>query len=250
MINLQITHQEPYFTFEFHKKVSLKEESTETQQELNTLQQIFADLGQEDRHMIVGGSREIHEAIKNNIGDVSDYINHKTGQIADTRTKLINASGAYPYYSLSTSSVIIHTKSIGIPLDISILLLQSDIVHKFQTKFNCSLQDLILLRKVLEDYTAKGLDQIRKETAYKAAVIHHAIDNNSILNHVAAEDKFRSKTVLGFNYSGSSNIQHNLKEKGYSIEESKQKNLFLINNFTTHSKEQFEQFSDLLATVK
>ncbi len=250
MINLQITNQEPYFTFEFHKKVSLSKESTGKQQELNSLQEIFAEIGQDDRRTIVGTSVEIHEAIKNNIGDAKEYINHKTGQLTDTRSLIINASNAYPYYNLSASSVVIDAKSIGVPLDLSILLLQSDITHKFQTEFICPLNDLILLRKVSEDYGSKGMDQIRKETAYKAAVIQHAIDNNSRLNHAVPEDNLRSKTVLGFNYTGSLNIQQFLKEKGYTIEESTQKNLFLINNFTTHSKEQFEQLSDLLASVK
>jgi len=245
VINLQITNQEAYFTFGFHKKISLTKESFPKRKELALLANLFSTLSGVDRRIIVGPTSRIRQAITG----VSSFIDPATGKLNNKNTKLLDASCAFPYYALPDNSLLINAPSIGIPLDLSILLLRPAYDLEFSELFSVEQDGLVLIRKILEDFANKGIDQIRQETAYKAAVIQHAIDQNPVLDHAVSDTQERSKTLLGFRFMGKSNVESVLKEKGYVIEKSVAENLYLINNFTTHSKEQFEQLSDQLATV-
>src|SRR5690606_40436764 len=54
----------------------------------------------------------------------------------------------------------------------------------------------ILLGRIVADFLRRGIDNIRKETDYKAAVLYHALESTPGLEAFVADKKFRSKTVI------------------------------------------------------
>jgi len=112
---------------------------------------------------------------------------------------------------------------------------------------------MYLLMKVAEDMIHKGIDQIRRETEYKAAVMYHLLDNNPTFHPVIRDKRLRSKTVIVAetdrqipweDYLSSHSIKVGLKR-----EEGKNTRL-QIANFPTHSKESFEHLADLMEAAE
>ena len=117
----------------------------------------------------------------------------------------------------------------------------SETTHKKITLFNSILQDFII----------KGIDQIRRETKYKAAVVYHAIDSNPHLFHHISNPANRSATTIGF--ESRQDIKHYLENHGYLVGKYTSDipgTVFTIVNYPTHSKEQFEKLSDLLISFR
>jgi phosphoserine aminotransferase len=122
--------------------------------------------------------------------------------------------------------------------------------RKNQTPETPNVLGIYLLSKVVQDMLRRGLDTIRKETEYKAALLYHALNLHPRLTPFVQEEQFQSKTVIvadcGEDVAAVTKAlsQHKmLPGDGYG--EFKKSQLRFA-NFPTHSKEQFELLVDIL----
>jgi len=112
---------------------------------------------------------------------------------------------------------------------------------------------IYLLSKVTEDMLTKGLEQIRREINYKAAVLYQAMEEAPLLSPFVQDKNLRSKTVIVGVTDHSEKILDAFDKKGILLGKGygKFKNSHIrISNFPTHSKEQVEQIADLLVELK
>jgi len=125
---------------------------------------------------------------------------------------------------------------------------------KHQTTFTANVLNIYLLAKVAGDMLEKGIDVIRREANYKAALLNHLVENHPKLSHFVVDRKLRSKTVTVANtIEESAEILEKLSKKGfvlgtgYGNYKAKQ---IRIASFPTHSKEQMELLVDVInATI-
>ncbi len=125
--------------------------------------------------------------------------------------------------------------------------------QKNQTPETPNVLGIYLLGKVAEDMLTKGLDMIRRETDYKAAVLYNAFEQSKLLEPFVKEKINRSKTTLVAETSvASSEILDKTVQKGMVIGNGygpfKGKHI-RIANFPTHSKEQIESLADELLKI-
>ncbi|MBL6448941.1 alanine--glyoxylate aminotransferase family protein [Fulvivirga sp. 29W222] len=111
-----------------------------------------------------------------------------------------------------------------------------------------------LLGKVATDMVDKGIEQIRRETEYKAAVLYQAFEQSNILKPFVAKELHRSKTTLVAETTiPSKEIISKLSEKSFVVGSGygkfKDKHI-RIANFPTHSKEHVEILADELLKIK
>ncbi|MEM7107598.1 MAG: aminotransferase class V-fold PLP-dependent enzyme [Bacteroidota bacterium] len=130
------------------------------------------------------------------------------------------------------------------------LLLKAE---KHQTPETPNVLSIYLLGKVIEDMLTKGLDMIRRETDYKAAVLYHVIEQSNVLKPFVEKPLHRSKTTVVAETSvDSRKIIDLLSKKGMIIGSGygayKNKHI-RIANFPTHSKEQVEYLADELGKI-
>ncbi len=124
---------------------------------------------------------------------------------------------------------------------------------KFQTTSTPNVLDIYLLGKVAEDMNNKGLDMIRREIDYKAAVLYHCINEHPDLEVFIKNPKYQSKTTIVA--KAENNVNHiidSLKTHGLEIGSGygKYKEEHIrIANFPTHSKEQIELLVDQLNKI-
>jgi len=113
---------------------------------------------------------------------------------------------------------------------------------------------IYLLGKVLGDMLEKGLEQIRRETKYKAAVLYQAFKEASYLKPFVEKSQYRSITTPVATTEIDSSVIISEFEKigivlGSGYGANKEKHL-RIANFPTHSKEHIEMIADKLAALK
>lgn len=125
---------------------------------------------------------------------------------------------------------------------------------KHQTPFTPNILAIYLLSKVCEDLIHKGLDQVRREIDYKAAVLYQAIKDNPHFEPFVKDKKYQSKTIIvGVCEQSSLKLLNFLEQKGIVIgsgyHKYKEKH-FRIANFPTHSREQTEKLADLLSEFR
>ena len=120
--------------------------------------------------------------------------------------------------------------------------------REYQTVETPNILGIYLLMKVCEDMLVKGLDMIRRETDYKAAVLYQAIQDNQKTSAFVKDEILRSKTsVVAEVEKGSENLISHLRNCGFETGEgygSFSKSHIRIANFPTHSKEQVELLAD------
>ncbi len=125
---------------------------------------------------------------------------------------------------------------------------------KHQTTFTANVLNIFLLAKVSGDMLEKGMDVIKRETNYKAALLNQLVESHSNLEHFVTDRKLRSKTVTVANTTGDSReILKTLEDKGFVLGNGygnyKNKQI-RIASFPTHSKEQMELLVDVInATI-
>ncbi len=123
---------------------------------------------------------------------------------------------------------------------------------KNQTPETPNILGIYLLSKVTEDMLLKGIDQIRRETDYKAALLYHTLENHPKLNCFVKEKKYRSKTIITAETVMPSNeIISTFAKKGMILGAGYDKYKFKhirIGNYPAHSKEQIEILTDYLNT--
>lgn len=125
--------------------------------------------------------------------------------------------------------------------------------QKNQTPETPNVLGIYLLGKVAEDMLAKGLDMIRREIDYKAAVLYNAFEKSEFLSPFVKDPAHQSKTTLVAEVAVLSRVILNkLAEKGMIIGSGygpfKERHI-RIANFPTHSKEQVEVLADELLMI-
>ncbi len=122
--------------------------------------------------------------------------------------------------------------------------------EKNQTPETPNVLSIFLLNEVCKDMLGKGIQQIRNETNYKAALLYGMFERMENLSPFIPAKENRSKTVcVGEVHSGQEELLKKLKDRGMILGkgygEFKDKHI-RIANFPTHSKEQMEMLVDLI----
>ena len=121
---------------------------------------------------------------------------------------------------------------------------------KNQTPETPNVLGIYLLGKVVEDFLRRGIDAIRKETDYKAAILYQALDNNEIIDPFVEGKQFRSKTVIVANCGEhTERIAAFLTAKGLHPGDgygAAKRSQLRFANFPAHSKEQYEFLVDAI----
>lgn len=127
---------------------------------------------------------------------------------------------------------------------------------KYQTPETPNVLGIYLLGQVMENMNQKGIDQIKQEINYKAAVLYQAMETCTYLRPFVNNHQCRSKTTLVAELEDpalSEKLRNYLKAKNMIVStgygEYKQ-NHIRIGNFPTHSKEQIEMLADALVAFK
>ncbi len=120
--------------------------------------------------------------------------------------------------------------------------------QKYQTPATPNVLSIYLLNRVLHDMLLKGIDRIRMEGRYKAAVLYQMLENHQVIQPFVEVPEWRSQTVVVG--QGGSYVRGLLEyleyhglilSKGYGDFKAQQ---LRIANFPTHSKEQVELLVD------
>lgn len=121
---------------------------------------------------------------------------------------------------------------------------------KNQTPETPNVLGIYLLAKVVEDMNRRGIQIIRSETEYKAAILYQALDSHSLIKPFVTEAAHRSKTVLVAECGAHTEALTNhlikkgmLPGDGYGAQKKTQ---LRFANFPAHSKEQYELLVDSL----
>ena len=120
-----------------------------------------------------------------------------------------------------------------------------------QTPETPNVLGIYLLGKVAEDMNRRGIQAIRNEINYKAALLYQTIDSHPKLK-ISIEDKtHRSKTTIVASCDEPNDrLLTFLEAKGYVVGSGygqRKLDQIRIANFPTHSKEQVEMLCDTLA---
>lgn len=122
---------------------------------------------------------------------------------------------------------------------------------KNQTPETPNVLGLYLLAKVSGDMLRRGIDTLRRETEYKAAVLYQAVQQHAELSPFVEDASYRSKTVIVAKAkNGSADVIKRLQEKGLVMGSgygSYKSSHIRIANFPAHSKEQVEMLADEIA---
>jgi phosphoserine aminotransferase len=121
---------------------------------------------------------------------------------------------------------------------------------KNQTPETPNVLGIYLLDMVVKDMIRRGINAIRRETDYKAALLYHCLEKHGDLSPFVKEAQHRSRTVIVAS-SGAKTEEYTRKlmEKGIMPGDgygSARKSQLRFANFPTHSKEQFELLVDTL----
>jgi phosphoserine aminotransferase len=121
---------------------------------------------------------------------------------------------------------------------------------KHQTPETPNVLGIYLLGEVVKDFLRRGIDTIRKETEYKAAILYQCLESHKALKPFVQNKSHRSKTVIVAETGArTAELAAYLSKKGHQAGEGygefKQQHLRFA-NFPAHSKEQFESLTDAL----
>lgn len=121
---------------------------------------------------------------------------------------------------------------------------------KNQTPETPNVLAIYLLGMVVKDMLRRGIETIRRETDYKAALMYHTLEKHSDLSPFVKDPQFRSRTVIVANTGDkTADLTRKLIEKGMQPGDgygSAKKSQLRFANFPAHSKEQFELLVDTL----
>jgi phosphoserine aminotransferase len=121
---------------------------------------------------------------------------------------------------------------------------------KNQTPETPNVLGIYLLAKVVEDMNRRGIQTIRRETEYKAAILYQTLDSHPIIKAFVKESAIRSKTVIVAECGEHTEaLTNHLIKKGMLPGDgygSQKKTQLRFANFPTHSKEQYEFLVDSL----
>jgi phosphoserine aminotransferase len=122
---------------------------------------------------------------------------------------------------------------------------------KNQTPETPNVLGIYLLNQVIKDFLRRGVETLRRETEYKAAILYQALEQNALLCPFVRDKKFQSKTVIVADcQSHTERLTKHLQGKGLFPGDgygSNKKTQLRFANFPAHSKEQFEYLVDSIA---
>lgn len=122
---------------------------------------------------------------------------------------------------------------------------------KNQTPSTPNVLGIYLLSRVVNDLLARGIDVIRKETDYKAALLYQALNAHPKVKPFVTEKDWRSKTVVVANTGDHTQaLAAYLEKHGFLAGDGYgplKKNQLRFANFPAHSKEQYELLADLIS---
>lgn len=122
---------------------------------------------------------------------------------------------------------------------------------KFQTPETPNVLGIYLLSKVVQDLLRRGINMIRKETEYKAALLYQTLEAHSFIRPFVTDPALRSRTVIVADCGErTQEIATALMQIGIQPGDGYgpfKKSQLRFANFPTHSKEQFELLADCLA---
>jgi phosphoserine aminotransferase len=123
---------------------------------------------------------------------------------------------------------------------------------KNQTPETPNVLGIYLLSKVVQDFLRRGVDTIRRETDYKAAILYQALEAHPQLTPFVKEPRFQSKTVIVADcQSLTESLSKHLQQKGLYPGDGYgtfKKSQLRFANFPAHSKEQYELLVDTIGT--
>lgn len=124
---------------------------------------------------------------------------------------------------------------------------------QFQTPETPNVLNIYLLGKIAEDMLFRGIENIRKETEYKAALLYNTVEKHAGFEPFVKEKAYQSKTVVvAETQEPADKVIAFLAEKnlqvGSGYGQFKNKHI-RIANFPAHSKEQMETLADALASM-
>lgn len=124
--------------------------------------------------------------------------------------------------------------------------------NDFQTTSTPNVLNIYLLTQVTADMLNRGIQLIRSEIKYKAAIFYKMAESHPKLNLFVKEKSLRSDTIIVIDSNEQTkNLINFLADKKFIIGSGygkKKHDQVRIANFPTHSKEQFEMLTDLLIT--
>lgn len=124
---------------------------------------------------------------------------------------------------------------------------------KNQTPETPNVLSIYLLNKVVEDMNRRGIQIIRKETEYKAAILYQALETNALAKPFVKDKASRSQTVIVAECGNhTERISKELAKVGLFAGDGygeNKKTQLRFANFPTHSKEQFELLVDTLNVI-
>lgn len=121
---------------------------------------------------------------------------------------------------------------------------------KFQTPSTPNVLGIYLFSKICADFLRRGIETIRRETAYKSTLLYNALDNHQLIQPLVTNTSDRSQTVIVANTGSKTReiyefLLSNGLQAGEGYGEGKKSQLRFA-NFPAHSKEVFEKLTDLL----
>lgn len=124
---------------------------------------------------------------------------------------------------------------------------------KNQTPETPNVLAIYLLGKVCEDFLRRGIQIIRKETEYKAAILYNALQVQPLAPAFVTEPDLQSKTVI-VTQTGehTKRIAEHLAAQGLMAGDGygeNKKSQLRFANFPAHSKEQFEKLVDTIESL-
>ena len=121
---------------------------------------------------------------------------------------------------------------------------------KNQTPETPNVLGIYLLSRVVQDFLRRGIETIRRETDYKAAILYQALEKNDLLSPFVKDKRFQSKTVIVADCQDhTEKLVKFLNSKGLFPGDgygSLKKTQLRFANFPAHSKEQYELLVDSL----
>lgn len=124
---------------------------------------------------------------------------------------------------------------------------------KHQTPETPNVLAIYLLGKVIEDFQRRGIQVLRKETEYKAAILYQALKAHPLVNPFVTDPTYQSQTVLvAETGSHTESITRHLINNGLHPGDGygdRKKSQLRFANFPTHSKETFERLVDVLNSI-
>ncbi|GAB4334697.1 MAG: alanine--glyoxylate aminotransferase family protein [Flammeovirgaceae bacterium] len=122
-------------------------------------------------------------------------------------------------------------------------------IQKFETPETPNVLGIYLLGKVAEDMNRKGIEEIRKETYFKAGITYQFFEESELFEPLVKNKAHRSQTVLVANVKSgeASGVLKKWEEKGLIVGKGYgdfKDSQIRVANFPTFSKEVFYQLID------